>query len=160
MPPADPPEHAPAETSRVHALIRSIFDDRIPFNQVLGLHVESFEQNQMGFAMRPDLVGHFDFGRLHGGVISATLDVVGSFALMNAITAKYPGETYEQIAGRFKRIGTIDLRVDYLHPGQGKHFIAEGEVTRLGGRLGSTRMTLVNDVGKLIATGAAVYVVS
>jgi hypothetical protein len=30
----------------------------------------------------------------------------------------------------------------------------------LGGRLGSTRMTLVNDVGKLIATGAAVYVVS
>ena len=34
------------------------------------------------------------------------------------------------------------------------------EVTRLGGRIGSTQMRLVNDEGTLIATGAAAYVVA
>jgi hypothetical protein len=33
-------------------------------------------------------------------------------------------------------------------------------VTRLGGRVGSTQMRLVNEDGLLIATGAAAYVVS
>ena len=57
-------------------------------------------------------------------------------------------------------MGTIDLRVDYLRPGLGEHFVASAEVTRLGGRVGSTQMRLHNDGGTLIATGAAVYVVS
>jgi uncharacterized protein (TIGR00369 family) len=57
-------------------------------------------------------------------------------------------------------MGTIDLRTDYLLPGRGAHFIATAEVTRLGGRIGSTQMRLVNDQGTLIATGAANYIVS
>jgi uncharacterized protein (TIGR00369 family) len=57
-------------------------------------------------------------------------------------------------------MGTIDLRVDYLRPGIGRHFEAQAEVTRLGGRVGSTQMRLVNDEGTLIATAAAAYIVS
>ena len=48
----------------------------------------------------------------------------------------------------------------HAHLSLGQHFIATAEVTRLGGRLGSTQMRLVNDEGTLIATGAAAYVVS
>jgi uncharacterized protein (TIGR00369 family) len=151
---------SPDEHARVESLIRSIFTERIPFNQVLGLQVLSLERNEIGFDMRPELVGHFDYGRLHGGVISATLDVVGSFGLMNAIATRHPTETVEQIGARFKKMGTVDLRVDYLRSGQGKTFLASAEVTRLGRRIGSTRMTLHNDSGVLIATGAAVYVVA
>jgi uncharacterized protein (TIGR00369 family) len=50
--------------------------------------------------------------------------------------------------------------VDYLRPGLGKHFVAQAEVMRLGGRVGTTQMRLVNDEGTLIATGAAAYMVS
>ena len=32
-------------------------------------------------------------------------------------------------------IGTIDLRIDYLRPGRGKHFVVTGGVGRLGGRV-------------------------
>ncbi len=61
---------------------------------------------------------------------------------------------------RFGRLGTIDLRVDYLRPGIGRHFTASAEVVRLGGRVGSVLMRLVNDEDLLIATGAASYILS
>ena len=110
--------------------------------------------------MRPELVGHFTYGRLHGGVISAVLDAMAGLALMVAIAQRHAGENTPQITHRFARMGTIDLRVDFLRQGLGKHFTASAEVTRLGGRVGSTQMRLVNDEGLLIATGAAAYVVA
>ena len=61
---------------------------------------------------------------------------------------------------RVSRLGTIDMRVDYLHPGIGRHFLASADITRLGGRVGSTRVRLHNDEGPLIATAAASYTVS
>jgi len=111
-------------------------------------------------AMRPELVGHFAYGRLHGGVISATLDAMGGLALMVGIAERHPHDNALQVMHRFSRMGTIDLRIDYLRPGLGQHFIATAEVTRLGGRIGSTQMRLVNDEGTLLATGAAAYVVA
>ena len=61
---------------------------------------------------------------------------------------------------RFGRMGTIDLRVDFLRQGIGQHFVGHAEVTRLGGRIGSTQMRLLNDEGTLIATAAAAYMVA
>jgi uncharacterized protein (TIGR00369 family) len=110
--------------------------------------------------MRPELVGHYAYGRLHGGVISATLDAMGGLALMVGIAERHPHDNTLQVMQRFAKMGTIDLRIDYLRPGLGQHFIATAEVTRLGGRIGSTQMRLVNDEGTLLATGAAAYVVA
>ena len=93
-------------------------------------------------------------------MISATLDAMGGLAVMVAIAERHPSETTDQVMHRFLRLGTIDLRIDYLRPGLGAHFVAHADVTRLGGRVGSTQMRLVNDEGTLIATGAASYVVS
>jgi acyl-coenzyme A thioesterase PaaI-like protein len=56
---------------------------------------------------------------------------------------KHPADTAERVLQRFARMGTIDLRVDFLRQGVGKHFVASAEVTRLGGRVGSTQMRLV-----------------
>jgi uncharacterized protein (TIGR00369 family) len=111
-------------------------------------------------AMRPELVGHYAYGRLHGGVIAATLDAMGGLALMVGIAERHPHDNTLQVMQRFAKMGTIDLRIDYLRPGLGQHFIATAEVTRLGGRIGSTQMRLVNDEGTLLATGAAAYVVA
>jgi uncharacterized protein (TIGR00369 family) len=110
--------------------------------------------------MRPELVGHYAYGRLHGGVISASLDALAGMALMVALGEKHCDESADQVMHRFGRMGTIDLRVDFLRPGIGNHFIGQAEVTRLGGRIGSTQMRMLNDQGTLIATASASFVVS
>ena len=160
--------HAPAarrsadEQIRLDAALADLFDRRITFNQTLGLQVESVRASapRIRFAMKPELVGHYLYGRLHGGVISATLDAMGGLALMVAIGEKHADESTAQVLHRFAKMGTIDRRVDYLRPGVGSAFVATAEVTRLGGRIGSTQMRLTNDQGALIATGAAAYVIS
>jgi uncharacterized protein (TIGR00369 family) len=157
-----PPRRGPEEQRRLEAALTDLFERRITFNQALGLVVESAAAPapRLRFAMRPELIGSALHGRLHGGVISATLDAMGGFALMVAIGEKHADESTAQVMNRFARMGTIDLRVDYLRPGIGEHFVASAEVTRLGGRIGSTQMRLVNDQGTLIATGSAAYVIN
>ena len=56
----------------------------------------------------------------------------------------------------------LDLRLPGMHKVIGdRAFSADpAEVTRLGGRVGSTQMRLHNDAGELIATAAAAYIVS
>jgi uncharacterized protein (TIGR00369 family) len=159
---ANPTRRSAEEQSHLDAALTDLFERRITFNQTLGLTVESARapEPRIRFAMRPELIGHFQHGRLHGGVISATLDAMGGFALMVAIGEKHADETAAQVLHRFIKMSTIDLRIDYLRPGIGEHFVATAEVTRLGGRIGSTQMRLLNDQGTLIATGAAAYVIS
>ena len=157
----DLPRRGADEQARLDAELTDLIEHRITFNQVLGLKVQQLlPQLLLRFEMRPDLVGHAHYGRLHGGVISAALDGLGGGALMVGLGERHPHETAEQVMHRFLRIGTIDLRVDFLRPGLGRHFIASAEVTRLGGRVGSTQMRLHNDAGELIATAAAAYIVS
>lgn len=143
-----------------HELTRLI-EHHITFNQVLGLKVQALRPALLlRFDMRPELVGHHHYGRLHGGVIASTLDALGGGALMVAMVDKHPADSVAQAMARFAKLGTIDLRVDYLRPGLGQHFIASAEITRLGGRVGSTQMRLHNDSGLLVATAAAAYIVS
>lgn len=134
----------------------------MPFNEVLGLRIESSDpaSPRLAFDMRPELVGTYQHSRLHGGVIATALDTVGGFALAVAIAEKHADETAEQIVMRFARFGTIDLRVDYLHQGIGHSFHASAKVVRLGGRIASVQMELRNDAGVLIATGAASLIVN
>ena len=139
------------------ALVSNIIENHIPFNKVLGLRLESMDPKapKLAFDMRPELVGNARRGILHGGVISAVLDATGGFAIMLALAKEpKPGEKIS-----FPNMGTIDLRVDYLRPGRGKHFVASAKVVRLGNRIAVTHMELVNDEGELISTGAAAYVV-
>jgi len=150
-----------AEQARVDAALIDIFEERIVFNQVLGLKIASVRPGDVRgtVAMRPDLVGHAAYGRLHGGVISSVLDAMGALALMVAIAEHHPHDSAEQVQQRYLKLATIDLRVDFLRQGQGLHFVATAEVTRLGGRVGSTQMRLHNDEGTLLATAAAAYMV-
>ncbi len=151
-----------AEQHKLDEAMRLLHESQITFNQTLGIRVASMKLDDMRlqFEMKPAFVGHFQYGRLHGGVISAVLDTTGGFGLMVAMAERHPDETADQVMHRFLRMATIDLRVDYLRPGMGKLFTARVEVTRLGGRIGSTQTRLVNEEGTLIATGSAAYVIS
>jgi len=156
------PRRNAAEQRKLDAALTELFERKITFNQTLGLEVVHLGPGgpRLGFAMRPELVGHYQYGRLHGGVISATLDATAGLAIMVALAEKHADEPAEQIVQRFTRLGTIDLRVDYLRPGLGRHFTASADIARLGGRVASVQMRLVNDGEQLIATGAASYILS
>jgi uncharacterized protein (TIGR00369 family) len=148
------------KTESLEAEIGRAFEQMIPFNRVLGLKIDSLDPKapRLRFDMRPELVGNPIRQILHGGVISATLDVVGGLAIALASFAKNSEEKAEG-APHFPDIGTIDLRIDYLRPGRGKYFIATGRVVRLGGRVAVVHMELVNDTDEQIATGSAAYIV-
>jgi uncharacterized protein (TIGR00369 family) len=155
------PHRSPEDEALVQAAIIDVFERRITFNQTLGFKVIEFaKEPKVRFDMRDELVGHFAYGRLHGGVISATLDATAGFAIMCHMAYTHPSDTPDQVLARFSKLGTIDLRIDYLRPGLGEYFIASAIVTRLGGRIGSTQMSLHSSSGELIATGAGSFIVS
>lgn len=142
--------------------LKDIFEQRIVFNQVLGLKIASIAPERVvgHLAMKPQLVGHFSYNRLHGGVISASLDALAGLAVMAAIGARHMDEPVAQRLHRFGKLGTIDLRVDYLRPGIGDTFELRAEVMRLGSRVASTRMEFLGADGKLLSCGSAAYMVS
>ena len=150
------------EEVRLVAAITDLFERRITFNGFLGFRIESLERTpvRIVFDMRPELIGHFLHGRLHGGVISSVLDVAGGLAIMRAVADYHVHERTPEVLQRFAHLGTIDLRVDYLRQGIGERFVAEADVVRLGRRVAATAMRLSNERGTLIATGNATYIVS
>jgi len=93
-------------------------------------------------------------------VISATLDAMGGLAVMAAIGARHLDEPVDARLARFGKLGTIDLRVDYLRPATGPRFTTTAHVLRLGSRVASTRMEFMDTTGKLLSTGAAAYIVA
>ena len=142
--------------------LRAIFEEKIVFNRVLGLQIVQLRPERVTgrIAMRPELVGHYTFNRLHGGVISAGLDAMGGLAVMAAIGARHMDEAPAQRLHRFAKLGTIDLRIDYLRPGVGESFELRAEVIRLGSRVASTRMEFLGAEGKLLSSGAGAYIIS
>jgi uncharacterized protein (TIGR00369 family) len=142
--------------------LRKIFEEMIVFNQVLGLKISSITPEKViaKIVMKPELVGHFSYNRIHGGVISAGLDAMGGLAVMAAIGARHMDEEPMQRLHRFSKLGTIDLRIDYLRPGISEEFELHAEVLRLGSRVASTRMEFRSQEGKLLSTGSGAYIVS
>jgi len=141
--------------------IRQLFNERIPFNRVLGAVIDSldYDHPKVRFEMRPELVGNFLRGNLHGGVISAVIDVTGGLAAFLGVQKRLADEPLESKLERFGQLGTIDLRVDYLRPGFGKWFEATGYVLRTGNKVAVARIELHNDEDSLIAVGTGAYVV-
>lgn len=167
---ADAAKPAPAEGSEgatgfepeFVAALTELFERRIVFNQLLGLKVTAIAPQEVRgrLAMRPDLVGHFAYNRIHGGVISASLDALGGLAVMAALGARHLDEPVPQRLQRFAKLGTIDLRIDYLRPGIGEGFTLSAEVLRLGSRVATTRMAFCAADGRLLSSGSGVYIVS
>ena len=145
------------QTINLEELTRAV-EAAIPFNRVLGLHLEDLNAQgaRLTFEMRDELVGNFEKGVLHGGVISASLDVAGGMASLMAGSH----DPKVNVVARFRVLGTIDLRVDYLRPGAGNRFVVTGEILRSGRKVAVTRMELRNEDDILIAVGTGTYIVS
>lgn len=124
------------------------FMDQIPFNQVLGIHLDGLEPGfcRMSVPFREDLIGDPMRRALHGGVISAVMDTCGGAAVWTECEPQ-------------DRISTVDLRVDYLRKGQPEDLIVDAQVLRVGNRVGVTEMVAYHEGRRHepVASGKGVY---
>ena len=136
-------------------------DKLVPFADLLGLRLESLDENSISvkFEIKEDLIGNSAAKMLHGGVISSALDTVGGYIAGIGHMKKTDGFQDGNLIKSLMRTGTIDLRVDYLRPGQGRYFLATGSIIRMGTKIAIARMKLHNDKGLLIAVGTGTYTV-
>jgi uncharacterized protein (TIGR00369 family) len=129
----------------------------LPFHRFLGLSQESFdiENGCIRFDMKDELVGNKDFNILHGGVIGSILDLLGMFIL--TLNGAWRSRTASVMSPLKVKGGTIDLHIDYLRPGKGKHFVASGTILRQGNKVAVVRSELRNEQNELIAVGTGTY---
>jgi uncharacterized protein (TIGR00369 family) len=150
------------ENRALFEAIGTIINEKIPFNKLLGLQLESlsFERVSVKLGMRDNLIGNYMRGALHGGVISSVIDLTGGLAAFMGLLKRLKGRTLDEKIAQFGKLGTIDLRVDYLRPGLGKWFICSGYTLRTGNKVAVARLELRNDTDNLIAVGTGSYVVA
>jgi uncharacterized protein (TIGR00369 family) len=147
----------------IDALLKIVHEvyENLPFNRLLGLNIANLKLDEAGFSfpMRTELIGNAVHGILHGGVISAVLDTTGGMTATASAIKRKQGLSHDEIADWIARIGTIDMRIDYLRPGRGNRFQSTGIVMRTGNKVAVTRMELSNEENVLIAVGTGAYIV-
>lgn len=130
--------------------LSELMEQWVPFNKFLGIKVDAARRGHVRLRLpfRPEFIGDPLRGALHGGVISTMADVAGGCAVWT--------EIHDPMKGR---VSTIDLRIDYLRPGQKEALVAEANVVRQGNRVGVADVRLFHETTPdvTIATGKGVY---
>ncbi|WP_058911799.1 thioesterase family protein [Entomohabitans teleogrylli] len=142
-------------------LVGEMFVYHMPFNRTLGLELECYEKSfaQLSFAHQPMMVGNWAQNILHGGVIAAALDVAGGLVCVGSTLTRHDAISEDELRQRMSRMGTIDLRVDYLRPGRGQRFTAASTLLRAGNKVAVARIELHNEAQVHIASATATYMV-
>jgi uncharacterized protein (TIGR00369 family) len=118
---------------------------RAPLHQWLGVRVTAYDaatgEIRITLPARPELRHATDRETVHGGILSALVDL-SAHAALNAVTG----------------IGmpTIDLRTDYLRPAVAP-LEAVATPRRVGRSLGIVDVEITGGDGKLVALGRVVY---
>ncbi|WP_346839908.1 thioesterase family protein [Microbulbifer sp. SAOS-129_SWC] len=146
--------------SEFRELVRGFFE-QIPFNRQIGLKMRDLDLEKLTlsaqFDLRPELIGNPWQNILHGGVMATALDTVGGLTAMVAAYQRMGNISSQEKIERLSKLGTVDMRVDYLKPGRGEQFVCHGAILRTGNKLVVTRMELHNDAQELLATGTATF---
>ncbi|HGT8855525.1 TPA: thioesterase family protein [Escherichia coli] len=101
-------------------LVGEMFVYHMPFNRALGMELERYEKEfaQLAFKNQPMMVGNWAQSILHGGVIASALDVAAGLVCVGSTLTRHETISEDELRQRLSRMGTIDLRVDYLRPGR------------------------------------------
>jgi len=143
------------------AQITHFLDEQIPFNKLLGLKITQFnsEESEIRFLWQDQLVGNPVLNILHGGVTASALDFAGGVVAAANIIESLNDINAATLQNHLSKLGTIDLRTDYLTPGKGKEFIVTAKIIRNGKRVAVARMEMHNEKGDHIACGTGTYIV-
>ncbi|QCJ47331.1 PaaI family thioesterase [Haloprofundus sp. MHR1] len=115
----------------------------LPFVEHLGIEIEAIEE---GYArgrveLTPELSSVPGRKIAHGGVAYSLADTVGGASVMSLHYAPTP---------------TIDMRIDYLAPGQ-SDLVAEAEVVRDGNSVAVTEVEIRDAEGSHVADARGVF---
>jgi len=141
--------------------IANYWSNDMPFNQLLGLKITQFDchQSEIRFVWQDKLIGNPMQNILHGGVTASALDLAGGIVAAANIIDQLDDLSPESILNSLKKLGTIDLRTDFLRPGRGQEFIATAKIIRSGNKVAVARMELHNEKNDHIAFGTGTYMV-
>lgn len=148
--------------SLILSLFVDVYNTRMPFNRHLGINVKNLTMDEavVEIHAREELYGNYMQKILHGGVIASVIDLAGGIVAQSSSLNKMTGLTIAQLILRFSKMSTINIKVDYLRPGAGDHFICRASLLKSGNKVASTRMDMYNPKDELIATGTGAYLIS
>ncbi len=154
-------EQDDAEFREVIARFQETAGDKLYFQKLLNPQFQSpdWDHSRIVFDMKDDFVGNLMYRTLHGGIIASMLDTAGGHVVVLSAFKKVKGQPIEKQFKKLIHVGSIDFRIDFLRPGKGTRFIAEGWILRIGNKVAVTRMELRNEEDKLIAVGTGTYTV-
>ena len=124
------------------AVVERLYGD-VPFHRRHDLEVLAVtpERARVKLPFDPGLVGNPDLGAVHGGVVSALVDLAGAAVF---------------VGGREAFTPTIDLRVNYLEAAGREPLYATATVDRRGADIGVASVE-VESGDAVCATGTGVY---
>ena len=130
----------------------NVVETQIPMAKFIGVKVLEINDGyvKLHFPYKEEFIGDPRSKRLHGGYTATAIDLAGGVAAMTYMTSKEDD------------VATIDMRIDYLRPGQAKDIVAEGKVISRRRRTIVTDMHIYHndDVTKIIAAGRGVFAIN
>lgn len=149
------------ELREVIARFHETAGDKPNFHNLLNPQFQSpdWDHSRIVFDMKDDFVGNLLYRTLHGGIIASMLDTAGGHVVLLSVFKKVKGQPMEKQFKKFMNIGSIDFRIDFLRPGKGSRFTADGWILRIGNKAAVTRMELRNEEDVVIAVGTGTYTV-
>lgn len=118
--------------------------DTSPFQRFLGITLGKVEKGvvEVRLPFRPELLREDGSDWLHGGIVSALIDIAGDYAVTSEVGGDVP---------------TVDLRVDFLRPACRGELTALGRTVRAGRTLAVADVEVRDSSGQLVAVGRGVY---
>jgi uncharacterized protein (TIGR00369 family) len=141
--------------------LKRMWNTQVPFTGMLGLEIIRFDavEAEIRFKWQDTLIGNPVQKILHGGVTATVLDMAGGVVVAASIVEHAKDISPQSLQEKLSKLGTIDLRTDYLRPGRGEEFITTAKIIRGGSKVAVTRMEMHNEKGEHIAFGTGTYLV-
>ena len=96
---------------------------------------------------------------LHGAVTAFVLNSIAGTAVFRKLAEIHPQSNLETQLRMLGAITTIDLKIAHLEPAIAAAFLPSATVTRLGKRVANVQMSMHDDNGTCLATGAVAFAV-
>jgi uncharacterized protein (TIGR00369 family) len=115
-----------------------------PYQRFLGLELMRYEEGLVEIRMpfREEFLREDSSDWLHGGIISALIDIAGDYAV------------YSKTGGD---VATVDLRIDYLRPAKCGRLTAIARTIKVGRRVSMADVEVKDEQGQVVAIGRGVY---
>jgi len=115
-----------------------------PYQRFLGLKLVRYEEGKVEIDMpfRDEFLREDGSDWLHGGILSALIDIAGDYAVYTRTGGDVP---------------TVDLRIDYLRPAKRGRLTAIARTVKVGRRVSIADVEVRDQQGEVVAIGRGVY---